>query len=248
VKDPALHFEGIGALAQNTSDPGDATAFHSNYTLDGAASDGATLGAVSPQATGLVTDANTITTSTDFPGTSCNSTASSNLTAASSAGCGTVRINGTVTKVTSDAGIDATVVSGDGSNDTSGDAVGFAVTFDQDTSSAPAGYDQGAAPQHVIGDLALGSGVDPSNAPGDPQDALRSWPRLTTAMIGANYPVTIPISGASRAGRVCGYIDFEHAGTFSADPQHQACASFAAGARSVTLQWTVPSTTTAGLT
>ena len=74
-----------------------------------------------------------------------------------------------------------------------------------------------------------------------------TWPLLTTAMIGSAYDLTVPISGATKAGQVCGWIDFDKSGTF-AEPVEQACASFAAGAPSATLSWTVPTQTAAGLT
>ena len=141
-------------------------------------------------------------------------------------------------------GIAATIVAGSGSADTSGDAVGLAVTFGDTGSSAPASYDTDAGgsdpPTHIAGDLALGSATSQAGA--------GSWPALTTAMIGQSHAVTVPISGASRAGELCGYIDFDHTGRFADEPAKRACTSFAAGAGSATLTWTVPPDTTAGPT
>ena len=94
VRNPVLHLEGIGALAV---DGAGATAFASTYTLEPAASGGAGLGAVSPGATDLSTTGDTIAAANSFPGTSCASVADGGLTAAATAGCGSVPIVGTVT-------------------------------------------------------------------------------------------------------------------------------------------------------
>ncbi len=237
VRNPALHFEGIGAIT-GTAATGN-TVFSSTYTLVSATSDGATLGAVSSGASDLtVANGDTITTGSPLPNTACDSVAAP---AESTAGCGTVHVNGTVTQLTFDVGIKLTQIRTTGLNTTSGDAVGLAVSFDQNSSTAPASYDQGAVTEHDNGDLALGTAIGPGG------NALSSWPSLTTAMIGAKYSVRVPISGASRAGVVCGYLDFAHTGNFSAG-EDAACSAFAAGDRAVTLAWTVPADLTAGIT
>jgi hypothetical protein len=270
VRNPSVHLEGIGAFAGGATDY---TASQSAYTLLSGASDGATLGAVSAGATNLrITGGDTITTTGDFPDTQCNSTSSSGHPEDGTAGCGSVAIDGTVTQLTFAVDYRSKIIAGFGAPGAGADAVGFAVTVDKDYSDAPAGYNAGDAPRHVVGDLSLGRTVDADdrgeldsstspfpasgtgvntggdNTNGADEDALGAWPALTTAMIGSKYAVTVPVAGASAAGEVCGYVDFAHTGSFSADPGERACAPFAAGAHSVELSWTVPSTMTAGIT
>ncbi len=138
VRNPTLHLEGIGASAGGT-------VFGSTYTLDSAASDGATLGAVSSGAANLrIASSDTITTAGSAPGSDCATASTIGSPPAETAGCGSVRINGTVTQLTFAVGIASLLVSGSGTGSTTGDAVGFAVTFDQDYSDAPTSYDQDA--------------------------------------------------------------------------------------------------------
>ncbi|WP_157445124.1 hypothetical protein [Deinococcus actinosclerus] len=109
--------------------------------------------------------------------------------------------------------------------------------MDEDFGDAPASYDATAAASHVVGDLKLGSTIDadntgtlnggtavtPSpnavaagadntgtNGDGADEDAITSFPALSTA--NTSYSLTVPISGASQAGQVCGWIDFDRGG------------------------------------
>ena len=153
----------------------------------------------------------------------------------------------------------------------SADAINVAVSIDEDFGDAPAGYDATAAASHVVGDLKLGSAIDadntgtlngstavtPSpnavaagadntgtNGDGADEDAITSFPALSTA--NTSYSLTVPISGASQAGQVCGWIDFDRGGLFGNVATERACAAFAAGASSVTLTWSGLSGLTAG--
>ncbi|MGM9320453.1 beta strand repeat-containing protein [Deinococcus aquaticus] len=133
--------------------------------------------------------------------------------------------------------------------------------MNEDFGDAPASYDPTAAASHVVGDLKLGATIDaenpdtlngatavtPSpnavlagadnngtNGDGADEDAITTFPALTTA--DNAYSLTVPISGASAAGRVCGWVDYNRNGVF--DTGERTCATFAAGATSVTLSWT----------
>jgi len=141
------------------------------------------------------------------------------------------------------------------------DAVNLAVSVDEDFGDAPASYDPGAAASHVIGDLKLGATVDadntgtlnggtaitPSpnavaagadntgtNGDGADEDAITTFPAL--AANDTAYSLTVPISGASQSGQVCGWVDYGRNGTF--DTGERACSAFASGATSVVLNWT----------
>ena len=48
----------------------------------------------------------------------------------------------------------------------------------------------------------------------------------------------MPISGASAAGQVCGWVDFDRSNVFGNVASERACTAFASGATSVVLNWT----------
>jgi hypothetical protein len=154
------------------------------------------------------------------------------------------------------------------------DGIYFTVSFDEDFGDAPASYDPTTAASHIVSDLALGSAIDvdnptisngaatgatsitPSpnavaalasnsgaNGDGADEDAITSFPSL--ASNSTSYALTVPISGASRAGQVCGWIDLNRNNIFD-NPTERTCGSFAIGATSVNLNWTGLSGLTAG--
>ncbi|WP_174367791.1 S-layer family protein [Deinococcus sp. JMULE3] len=145
----------------------------------------------------------------------------------------------------------------------------MAVSVDEDFGDAPASYDPTAAASHVVGGLKLGSTIDVDNTgtlnggtavtpspnavpagtdntgtsgDGADEDAITSFPSLLTSA--STYSLTVPISGASQAGQVCGWVDYNRNGIF--DTGERACASFSAGATSVTLNWSGLSGLSAG--
>lgn len=151
------------------------------------------------------------------------------------------------------------------------DATNFAVSVSEDFGDAPASYDPTAAASHVLGDLKLGATIDaqntgtlnggtavtpsPSavaagadnngaNGDGADEDAITTFPALASSATG--YSLTVPVSGASAAGQVCGWIDFDRGGTFGNVASERACAAFASGASSVTLNWSGLSGLSAG--
>jgi uncharacterized repeat protein (TIGR01451 family) len=159
-----------------------------------------------------------------------------------------------------------------------GDAIFLTVSFDEDYGDAPVSYDASSAASHLISDLALGASITAENistanggATGTPvvasspnavaagannnspsgdgasDDGVASFPALTTASSGSTYTVPITLSGASRAGQVCGWIDFNKNGLFDS-PAERACASFALGATTANLIWTIPAGLTVGNT
>jgi hypothetical protein len=160
------------------------------------------------------------------------------------------------------------------SNAWSADGIYFTVSFDEDFGDAPASYDPTTAASHIVSDLALGSTIDvdnptisngaatgttsitPSpnaiaagannngtNGDGADEDAITSFPDL--ASNDTSYALTVPISGASRAGQVCGWIDLNRNNVFD-NATERACGSFTIGATTVNLNWTGLSGLTAG--
>jgi CshA-type fibril repeat protein len=161
-----------------------------------------------------------------------------------------------------------------GSPTQSQDGYFLTVSFDEDFGDAPASFDPTTAASHILTDLALGSSLDVENAnvsnggadgassvtpspnavtsgsnnnagngDGADEDALSSVPSLNSAS--TTYSLTVPISGASRAGQVCGWLDFNRNNVFN-NPTERVCSSFAVAATSVTLNWTGLSGLTAG--
>jgi uncharacterized repeat protein (TIGR01451 family) len=191
-------------------------------------------------------------------------------TATSSAGCGTVQVTGNAATIQMNVNSYRTNVAPNAWTN-GADAFFFDMSFDEDFGGAPASYDSATAAGHLVTDLRLGATVSVENplvvngtatgttlisaspnavvAPavaGDSNDGVTSFPPLTTADIGSSYTVTPTISGASRAGKICGWVDFDRSGTFTAS--EGVCNSFASGATSAPLAWTVPTATTAGPT
>jgi uncharacterized repeat protein (TIGR01451 family) len=155
------------------------------------------------------------------------------------------------------------------------DGIYFTVSFDEDYGDAPASYDPTTAASHLISDLALGATIDadntsvsnggadattavtPSpnavttggasnngvNGDGGDEDAISTFPVLNTNS--SSYSLTVPISGASSAGQVCGWIDLNRNNIFD-NPTERACSSFASGATNTVLNWTSLSGLTAG--
>ena len=138
---------------------------------------------------------------------------------------------------------------------------GWTISFEEDFGNAPASYDASNGASHLISDLRIGAAADAvggetSLTPGTPannvgpsgivspnagaadtgNDAFAS-PSASNIPTTGDYTITVPISGASQAGRVCGYLDINGDGSFATSAPEQQCANFAAGASSVTLSW-----------
>jgi CshA-type fibril repeat protein len=131
-------------------------------------------------------------------------------------------------------------------------------SYSEDMGDGPSSYDESSAASHVIGDLMMGSAtvsaeaaatlnsstsaitsspISGAAASSDNDDAISGSP--TAATIERDYSLTVPISGASQAGQVCGYLDMNANGVYStSSPNERACTSFAIGATSATLNWT----------
>jgi CshA-type fibril repeat protein len=267
VRNPVLHVAGIGGANSQTLAGvlTNSSAIHSRATLTGSSPAGATFGSVSGGAVNLVGTGTQFETSNYSNSAFCGTTSAGGLTFAAVAGCGSIPVNGTVTSLTLNLDIVAQVILGAGYSGQPGSGDGWSLTFtaDEDFGDAPVGYEAGAPAAHVIGDLTLGSSVDRENSTtpnggttagglsvtggadanspnGDGADdnGVASFPPLTTDRIGGTYSVPVSLSGASAAGRVCGWIDFDRSGLWDAVGE-RACADFAPGATSATLTWNV---------
>ena len=271
VTNPVIHVSGLGGAYPNIDCGWFCTTtalYHLSGTLSSSSPAGATLGAVPAGAANFMIDGNTFRASNDRLNHLCDTVGAAPRQAVG--GCGTVPVIGTVTSVTFSfvgrtwADRNATIPSG------GADAIRISHSPGQDFSDAPTSYNPTQAPAHAVGNLKLGATIDQdqpntlnpttstssvaaganangANGDGADEDAISSWPLLTTANAGSNYSVTVPISGVTASGRVCGWIDFNRGGTFD-NTNERACGDFISGATSVNLTWAVPaSATTAGI-
>ncbi|WP_457254869.1 GEVED domain-containing protein [Pedococcus sp. P5_B7] len=260
VRNPILNVAGIGGdvFTHDGSSALSQSQLHDVLTLT-------TAGVMMTDLSGgnLAVSGNTITADNHSTSYKCNTTAQvtgavDEYDAQDTAACGSVRLNGLVTSVTFTVSAVFTrttsAVPAYTNNDLSDpehNADGFVMTFTvpEDFGDAPSSYDEGNAARAVLSDVRLGSGVSEDNATvangsvspnagasanGDQADDGVVLGPLTVG--NTAYSTTVALSGASKAGTVCGWIDFNHNGTFD-NPAERACAAFAAGATSANLTW-----------
>ncbi|WP_186442493.1 prealbumin-like fold domain-containing protein [Lysobacter antibioticus] len=249
VRNPSLHFSGLGG---NVAGGGLRANHAARFTIASAAN-GATA------VTGLTWtrtagNANFAATATQAysnvlaGNTSCT-------VANNPAACGSLRINGTITRLVIGVGLDTQLQSGSVTLDSGHvDALSLAVTVEEDFGDAPASYDAGQAAVHVLSDLSIGGNLSADNAnlaaatasplasaaaDADSDDFV--WPALVR---GRSVNLSVPLAGASRAGTACGWVDVDNNGSFAA--AEGACAGFAAGATVLPLTIAIPANAVAG--
>jgi len=190
------------------------------------------------------------------PGTITPSTSCPNASG-TGAGCGSFRVNGTVTEVKFQLNFFA-----NGSDWGELDAWNMTAGVTEDFGFAPESYDQGNAASHVFGPLRLGANVTPDNlgflyttingdavASGDPipsgEDGVTSWPVIGPA--GTSYSVNVNLGNVTSTANLCGWVDFNANGIF--DSTEKACrSSIASNTLTSQLTWTVPNDVVAGAT
>jgi LPXTG-motif cell wall-anchored protein len=256
VTNPTLHLAGIGGnAAQFTNGVLVAQSQVSSVlTLTGSTPAGAVLGTVSAGRANLSATATVIRATDQSTSSRCdtnNDVGNPDPAAAgSTAACGSVRVIGTVQSLTFNVGAVFVATAGGGTNIAgTGDGFSVAVSVPQDFGDAPASYDAGAAASADTADLKLGATVTEDNATvangnaspnagataaGDTGDDGVVLPVLAQNL--TTYSTAVTISGASAAGQVCGWIDFNRSGTFTA--AERACAAVTAGQTTATLTWT----------
>ena len=197
-------------------------------------------------------------------GTSITGRAATAPMTESSHSSGTVRVNGTVQTLTFNYSVILTRQGSTCSYDngtmlmSAGERLNATFSYGEDLGDGPSSLESSSAASHVIGDLKMGSAslsaeaattlnsssapitaspLASANATGDNDDAISGSP--VDANIGQNYSLTVPISGASQSGQVCGYIDLDNSGTYStSNPNERACTNFSANATSAAITWT----------
>ncbi|MEO9325656.1 GEVED domain-containing protein [Nocardioides sp. C4-1] len=271
VTDPVIHVSGLGSQAGVQGSTTQATRGRNRLTLASSTPAGATLGAIRPGSSNLrILNGNTIDAITANLSTQCD-TAGTNPATAANAGCGSVNVSGTVTSLTFSLS-QVSVALGGSTVLPFDDAFNIVASVSEDQGDAPTTYEGTVAASNTVGDLKLGATIDADNTgavnpttsansvaagadntglngDGADEDAFDPQPpNIPASAIGVTngYTVTVPISGASKSGAVCGWMDFNRSNAF--ELAERACTTFAAGASSVPLTWTVPSGTAGGTT
>jgi uncharacterized repeat protein (TIGR01451 family) len=263
VRDPVLHLAGLGGSSVRFSN-GQVVAQSDWHAVWNLVTPGLSLSLVDGNGQMVVPGGSRITGVVDSTSNFCDTNATNGAPAAATGLCGSVRVNGVVTSVSFD--ISAVFVANPGfppnQSSAGGDQHVLTVTAPQDLSDAPASYDGTQAPAHLLSDLALGATVDedsvdirnPTQSPfasptadgdGADDDAVAPLPDIPVEA-GTEYSLTLPLSGVNRPARLCGWVDLDRSGTFSA--AERSCAAPSAGATSADLAWTVPAGATPGLT
>ncbi|HZX04795.1 Ig-like domain-containing protein [Kribbella sp.] len=240
VRNPVLHLGGLGGSVTRTVS-GRTVAQSELHAILKLGTAGLSLTKVGA-GNNLAVTSDTITAVNHDTGPNCVNTKSpSGLDTSATAACGSVRVNGVVTKVSFN--VSAVFTKHPKlpplNNGSSGDAFSIVASAPENFSHAPASY--GSA-WSVLSDVRLGK-----DAPEDNPDVPNSTTGPVTPRPGdgvvleplhtgrTSYSADLQLTGASKAGRACGWIDFNVNGVF--DPGERACASFAAKQPKVTLQW-----------
>ncbi|MDR6688851.1 putative repeat protein (TIGR01451 family) [Arthrobacter sp. 1088] len=272
VRNPVLNVAGIGATSWLDIGKDGTIDQQSEFHV---VLDMATTGLSMTRLSGgnLAVVGNTITATNDNTGIRCDTNVNGGTPpqhdAEATAACGSVRINGIVTSLTFNISAIFTQTTStmppntiNDPQDSGHNADNFlmAMTVPQDFGDAPASYDQNNAARAVLSDVTLGANVTEDNAQvangtASPnagataaQDLMDDGVALAPMTQGAtSYSTTVAISGASKTGTTCGWIDLNKDGLFN-NTAERACATFAAGATTATLTWTVPAGVTAGTT
>jgi uncharacterized repeat protein (TIGR02059 family) len=182
---------------------------------------------------------------------------------ASSAVCGSLQINGTISTVEFE--VFQQTSGGTGNEDT----WNITASMAEDFGLVPTTYEASGVASHGVGILRMGATVEAdqasalyaqTNADSVPRwtslannakkdDGVAAWINSPTITFVPNstYSTTVALAGVERTANLCGWIDFNRDEYFAFS--ERACATDpAAGATSATLTWTVPASVGSGLT
>ncbi|WP_328327114.1 Ig-like domain-containing protein [Kribbella sp. NBC_00382] len=252
VRNPILHLAGLGGAATETTNgrTSGQSELHSVLKLTTA---GLSLTKVG-QGNNLAVSSDTITALNPDAGPNCiNTDTGEGPDSAATAACGSVKVNGVAKSIT----FDLTAVFTKNAKlpafntPSSADAFSLVASIGEDFGDAPNSY--GAA-WSVLGDLRLGDDATEDNAtigngtagPTTQDQADDGVTLKPLATVAKDYTATVALTGASKPGRVCGWLDLNQNGKF--DPAERACATFTAGQAAATLTWSALPKLTAGTT
>ena len=257
VVNPVIHLSEVGGLVGTEGSP--STTLNARLTIDqvnGGAASAASLTLVNSNSNLTVVGGNKIQTSNVAAGTSISCSSGG-----SNAGCGSVRINGTITSIRFASSLYINRINGGTPASDAGDGYSINVTVDEDFGDAPASYDNdgtNGAASHVVGNLYLGGSVaadnlnvlnysspvitaSPNANGADADDNGATFPAINGLVVAGVYTASTTISAHTATARVCGWIDFNNNGTFD-NATERACADSPTNNASsnVNLVWTVP--------
>lgn len=250
VRNPVLHLAGIGgAVTQTVS--GKPTAQSELHSILELTTPGLSLTKVG-QGNNLTVTSDTITATNHDTGPNCiNTKTGTGPDASATAACGSVRVNGVATLLTFavTAFFTKHPTLPPFNTPASGDAFSILASTGEDFGDAPSSY--GAA-WSVLSDVRLGNGTTEDNAtvangttgpttPDTADDGVTFKPLRTNS---TSYSAELRLTGASKAGRACAWIDLDRDGTF--ELAERACTTFASGQSVATLNWTKYARPTAG--
>ncbi|MEQ1550756.1 MAG: GEVED domain-containing protein [Sphingorhabdus sp.] len=212
VRDPVIHISGLGANRAGT------TLFNTALVMTAWTAPAKPTLSVTNGNSNFIVSGDEIRVSTVNGQPSCTTT--------NRAGCGSVRMTGTVTSVTFQLDL---LMAGSG---TATNADGWTITasLDEDFGDAPASFDPTAAASHIVGGYYLGAGVTVENAGvtnvlGTPitpspianatasSDANDDGATFGTLVRGLASTIDVAVTGSG--GRLQGWIDWAGDGSFA---------------------------------
>jgi uncharacterized repeat protein (TIGR01451 family) len=238
VRNPVVHIAGLG---ESTTLLGNRSQLQSQLTLT-------TAGTLTKLAgSNLTVSGNTIRPTSTQADANCTTAGGGGAPA----GCGSVQVTGVVTTVTFSVTLVNTIRTGLGATPLgTGDAFAIGVSFNEDFGDGPASYDAGNAARHILSHQQLGTGVTVDNATtanatsspnagpsatGDIDDALANPLPPMRVDTTASYTLSVPYTGGTFAGELCGWIDLDKNGTY--EPTERQCAATTTGPGTAALTW-----------
>lgn len=213
VTNPIIHISGLGANRANT------TLFHTSLVMTG------WTAAAKPTFTVTNSNGNLSVSGDEIRSTTINGQPS--CTTTNKAGCGSVRMNGTITSVT----FQLDMLMGGSGTATNVDGWNFTVSMDEDFGDAPGSYDPTAAASHIVGGFFMGTAPTVENAaitnllatPVTPSPIANATASSDGADDGVTFPTlirslsngTIDVSVTGSGGRLQGWIDWADDGSFA---------------------------------
>jgi uncharacterized repeat protein (TIGR01451 family) len=211
VTNPILHLSGLGANFNN------ATFFHSSLVMT------SWTAAAKPTFTVANSNGNLSISGDEIRSTTINGQPS--CTTATKAGCGSVRMNGTITSVT----FQIDLLMGGSGTATNVDGWNFTVSLDEDFGDAPTSYQATPVASHIVGGLYLGASVTADNiavTTGAAGLAASPIASATASTDGGDDGVTFPtlirgiastidVAVTGTGGQLQGWIDWAGDGSFA---------------------------------
>ena len=213
VTNPIIHISGLGANRSST------TFFHTSLVMT------SWTAPVKPTFTVTNSNGNLSVSGDEIRSTTINGQPS--CTTTNKAGCGSVRMNGTITSVT----FRLDMLMGGSGTATNVDGWNFTVSMDEDFGDAPGSYDTTAAASHIVGGFYMGAGVTVENAtvtnllatPVTPSPIANATASSDGSDNGVTFPTlirslsngTIDVAVTGSGGRLQGWIDWADDGSFA---------------------------------